>query len=114
MKTDIRDLWVTALLSGEYSQGQDQLTNGESYCCLGVLCELHRKMTGEGEWDEAGNYCSKRKDETNPDVLPGFVQRWAGLTQSDPDVRGEPSSLVGMNDDGYTFKEIAEVIKREL
>jgi len=32
--------WVKALRSGEYKQGRLRLQRGDSYCCLGVLCEV--------------------------------------------------------------------------
>jgi len=46
MRKDVKDMWVTALRSGEYQQGKLSLKTGSgAYCCLGVLaCELHKKM----------------------------------------------------------------------
>jgi hypothetical protein len=32
--------WITALRSGKYEQTQGHLRNGDSYCCLGVLCDV--------------------------------------------------------------------------
>lgn len=32
--------WVKALRSGEYKQGQGQLRKYNSFCCLGVACEI--------------------------------------------------------------------------
>ena len=45
MNPRIKDLWVKALQSGKYRQGQlrlirEQKTYGTEHCCLGVLCEL--------------------------------------------------------------------------
>ena len=47
MKPEIAQRWVEALRSGEYKQGLsvlrriDESGNGQdSYCCLGVLCEI--------------------------------------------------------------------------
>lgn len=40
MREDIKELWVTALRSGEYKQGTGQLNYSGHFCCLGVLCEV--------------------------------------------------------------------------
>ena len=51
MKTEIATLWTQALLSGDYSQAQKQLRKDDSFCCLGVLCDLFKKETKTGEWE---------------------------------------------------------------
>ena len=35
-----RELWLTALESGEYTQTTGVLRNEEGFCCLGVACEV--------------------------------------------------------------------------
>lgn len=32
--------WVEGLESGKYKQGQNQLRDGDHYCCLGVACDV--------------------------------------------------------------------------
>lgn len=32
--------WLAALRSGEYKQGKDYLRKNDSFCCLGVACNL--------------------------------------------------------------------------
>lgn len=51
MNKEAKKKWVAALRSGEYQQTRDVLRAGNyrSYCCLGVLCDLHAKETGN-EW----------------------------------------------------------------
>ena len=41
-----------ALESGWYKQTRYTLKSGDSYCCLGVACELYRLATGDGVWRE--------------------------------------------------------------
>ena len=41
MNPEIKAKWVAALRSGEYKQAKGQLRIGNSFCCLGVLCNLH-------------------------------------------------------------------------
>ena len=52
MKKRVKKLWVEALRSGGYKQGRKRLRYGDTYCCLGVLCDLYRKETGEGKWNK--------------------------------------------------------------
>lgn len=42
------------LESGKYQKGKRQLRDGDTYCCLGVACDL----SGLGEWkhQEGGTY----------------------------------------------------------
>jgi hypothetical protein len=32
--------WLSALRSGKYVQGTDKLRNNNTFCCLGVLCDV--------------------------------------------------------------------------
>lgn len=55
MKRADRDQWCAALRSGDFLQGTHNLCRGVgtdvrplSYCCLGVLCELHGILDGHG------------------------------------------------------------------
>lgn len=42
MNRELRDRWVAALRSGKYTQGRRKLRNTQNntFCCLGVLCDL--------------------------------------------------------------------------
>jgi hypothetical protein len=43
--------WITALGSGHYSQGQRKLrTVDDTYCCLGVLCDVLDTRHNIGQW----------------------------------------------------------------
>lgn len=117
MNAKIKRKWVSALRSGDYTQGKNKLAHRGSYCCLGVLCDLYTKETGK-KWRD-------RKDEDyQQEQLPKAVQEWADLDEN-PGVRGialkeedgyakEIPSLAEMNDNGFTFAEIAAVISKQL
>ena len=55
MNPTIKAQWLEALRSGEYKQGREYLRQSNKdtvlYCCLGVLCDLHRKATGTYQWE---------------------------------------------------------------
>jgi hypothetical protein len=122
MDPRIKELWIAALESGEYKQGRGVLRDGDAFCCLGVLCDLHRKETGGGEWLSKNEFdCLQlaiipSSATTYVSSVPSNslwpVQSWAGLKSRDPSVAG--SSLSYLNDNGSSFKEIAEIIRREL
>lgn len=37
---ELKDKWLTALRSGEYSQTSYSLRDENGFCCLGVLCDI--------------------------------------------------------------------------
>lgn len=121
MKPDIKQQWVDALTSGEFEQGHEVLRQTHDdgavgFCCLGVLCELHRRATN-GAWD-LDRYMGA---ETLP---PDAVVKWAGLQgEEDFKIRLRNGRTVFLTDanDGlvstlstvrqHTFREIAALIK---
>lgn len=120
MDPQIKAQWVAALRSGEYKQGAGQLhapaTN--SYCCLGVLCDLAVKagldITVTTASDRDLTYYNDDGYE-----LPDSVKDWAGLEENLPevDMMGldcEVLTVAALNDDGTPFGEIADIIERDL
>lgn len=133
MNPEIKAKWLDALRSGEYRQGQNVLKKSFSdndkpqHCCLGVLCEIAIKEGlnisataeildgGYREWYFEGQHES----------LPLSVVDWAGLWQGIP-VVPDPTredyrdgstpltNLAQLNDDGYDFNALADLIEREL
>lgn len=119
MNQEIKALWTAALRSGEYEQGRSYLCtvddDGERrFCCLGVLCDL-AVLVGAAEEEEVMGVV--QYDE-NSEVLPPGVMRWAGLSADDPCVFSNPEemseSLATLNDGGYSFTQIADLIDEQL
>jgi hypothetical protein len=104
MNQEIKAKWIYALLSGEYQQGQQFLKLHGKFCCLGVLCDIHSKETGN-EWVE---HCYFKYGSS----LPEIVMSWSGLEQNIPIVNEK--SLAELNDSGSTFLEIANLIEKKL
>ena len=116
MNSQIKQQWVTALRSGEYTQTRWNLQTEQGYCCLGVLCDLYAKETGT-KWkvhttedDEPFTYYSF--DDCNS-CLPDSVEKWAGLAMPNPHIK-EERSLAELNDNGTSFTEIAQLIEENL
>ena len=58
MNEQVKKMWVDALRSGEYKQGQNVLhaynsVGEERFCCLGVLCDIAVKHNVVARSDEA-------------------------------------------------------------
>lgn len=133
MKPEIKKLWVDALLSGEYQQGQGYLRQREDneeprFCCLGVLCDLAIK-------NGVPIIVSQRDDRVTEfdnasESLPESVMEWSGLSSVNggfyytvrhqyQDFDGNiveeeemlEESLAELNDNGHTFEEIAKDIE---
>lgn len=118
MKPDIKAQWVAALRSGEYKKANSRLRRDNRFCCLGVLCDLHAKAHPEqGGWKPEPDARHLFRYSGDAADLPTPVMAWAGLTRRDPIVHnssGGMTSLANMNDAGMTFKEIADIIERQL
>ena len=123
MKTEIKQKWVEALRSGEYSQGKFKLYDGINYCCLGVLCQLYLKeidgtwdILDKPNWDGISDKCHINGES---ELLPVAVMDWAELNSGNGDplvnVDVDIKSLAGLNDSlDYTFAQIADVIEAQL
>ena len=100
--------------------------------CLGVLCDI---AVAEGvipapylaeHGMDNGSYGYRNRAENGDDrpveygILPGEVMRWAELPNSNPEVpvrRGHNnmmSDLAELNDNGYNFNQIADIIDQYL
>lgn len=127
MNKEIKEKWVAALRSGEYKQGTGCLHDtNDSYCCLGVLCDLASKEK-VGKWERSHKDTYKYKfvcdDHDYCDgILPEGVSDWAGLMTHNPSINGALLSnyndgkigLVHIEDRIFNFNEIAELIEKNL
>ncbi len=114
----MKEIWIPALRDGRYQQGREHLRVGDSYCCLGVACDL-RGM----EWKSALSPNMPRPNnvgvlyevEGSDMFFPISVQDFLGVTYTgryfDPEYASR-GSLSRLNDDGATFDEIADVIEK--
>lgn len=106
MNKEVARKWVEALRSGEYEQTQLRLRRGDSYCCLGVLCDLYRKDVG-GHWIGGSGETFVAPDGIEDCcVTPHAVDDWAGIQTTYDD-------YAEMNDNGASFLEIASQIERD-
>ena len=114
MNPQIKTRWITALLSGKYKQGKEVLRRkNNTFCCLGVLCDLYIKENG-GEWkmrkNDEGSYSIMR----NNTRLPRIIQRWAGINSTEGSYYSDDDETLANDNDsgGKGFKTIAKIIEK--
>jgi hypothetical protein len=114
MNQEIKEEWIKDLESGDYTQATGALRKGDGYCCLGVLCEQYKRKHPEVEWesDGGGNYIFLGAGG----FLPTQVREWAKIRSTNGayeiEDQGVCSDLATRNDEGSTFNDIAELIRR--
>lgn len=95
-----KDRWIEALYSGAYQQSRGSLRKDDTFCCLGVLCDL---VDPEG-WKKnpfANHYSFKLYNSMPPtDIMVSM-----GLTYADT------TTLSTLNDSSnFSFEEIADYL----
>ena len=121
MNPQVKEKWVNALRSGNYKQTTGNLYESEvGYCCLGVLTDLYLKEKGL-EWDTNAGMSGTNMSgwmcfDSEYEFLPESVRDWAGLedncgTYEDDVIEGGFICLSGINDNGASFIELADVIE---
>lgn len=109
----IKDRFVSALRSGDYVQTQRTMRRGTEYCCLGVLCHLHRQETQMLLWtleEDHGIAYSYSKHFAAP---PPVVWNWALMPLEMADKEDVKKMLMRLNDHySWSFKKIADLLER--
>ena len=111
MNKRIKKDWLTALRSGDYKQTKGELHGKKGYCCLGVLYDIEFN----GDWifpqdDDRPSYLNTGAwmiDNEEASLGSDFIHKCRIVPE-------EESELIDMNDEGATFKEIADWIKVSL
>lgn len=123
MKKSIAKKWIKALRSGKYEQGTKALcyeADSIRYCCLGVLCDLYREENG-GRWKETAECVTQGRKTINMmsfggqnECLPEKVRKWAGMKSVVGNYDSRYDSLADRNDEGTSFKRIADIIEKNV
>ena len=127
LRPSVKKAWVEALRSGKYEQGRNCLHERtqlvDRYCCLGVLCEVAIDKglnITSGSPRDAGDLVDYDGAVT---YLPESVYDWATTDDRDPyrrdfvvphPLREGKQSLSALNDNGHSFKDIADLIEEHL
>ncbi len=112
-----KDKWVKALRGGEYVQGRGCLKEQKeeeqvyTYCCLGVLCEIHIDVQSHideyGGDDSVYTYVYKKEDEVST-LMPTL--------KHELDISNKHEyCLIELNDNNDAdFNQIADYIEKEM
>ena len=135
MDETVKTNWVAALNSGEYKQGTGCLNPGDGMCCLGVLTDLYAKEKGL-KWvprilGPGSDFYVDGLEAKETGLTPKEVILWSGVghrspsipvitretykffenVQIDIDDIDYHANLSELNDSGFTFSQIADLIK---
>ena len=120
-QAEFREVWITALESGEYQQSDGRLDGPHGFCCLGVAAHLattRPDIDVEIEREITGTTVSYREKGSgrNSMTLGSEMVRALGLSDAEGSLMrqsGEdaPGSLVIANDDGMSFEDIAKLLR---
>jgi hypothetical protein len=101
--------WVSALRSGKYKQGKNELRNKDRFCCLGVLCDLSKTGTWVSEKQGSTGYLGRQG------ALPDEVIKVTGMNSCAGRIDTCSAALIDLNDGTlekqYSFNEIADTIE---
>jgi len=124
MNEQVKDIWVKALRSSDYTQGRlflhlaETKHTPESFCCLGVLCDLSLKNSSLPIIRTANEEEGIVRYDRASEGLPLSVMSWAEIKFTNPDVvvvndfKDKTTSLAELNDGGASFLEIADIIEK--
>lgn len=113
MNQEVKTKWIVALRSGEYNQTTRRLRRSDNkFCCLGVLCDLYIKETGKGGWLKDDAFLDSKGVKSSSSHTTE-VNEWAGMIDR-VYYNGNDRWLDGVNDDGASFIEIANIIEEQL
>ena len=108
-----RKAWVKALRSGDYKQGKGALcqkdnTSNLLFCCLGVAGDISplEKIDKNSGFINFG-FNGKPKYDSGYQYIANFMGLKTTLGQY------SHTSLANLNDDGFTFDQIADIIEYE-
>jgi len=109
--------WVAELRRPDLPQIKGRLKSPLGECCLGVLCRLQGRLFLRGNtWYDGtddfahSDYESQYKlSQANP---LGPILRGSGSFVALKNGEKTPMELTGLNDIGYTFPEIADIIEQ--
>lgn len=105
-----KEKWLEALRSGKYKQTKGRLRRVDNtYCCLGVLCDLlekDRKIIWKKNYE-----FYEAQDESNaqtPNSIPYSIRNEIEIDSN------QQHQLIVMNDSGESFDTIADYIEKNL
>jgi hypothetical protein len=104
---EIAEMWCKELESGFWEQGKYFLEHTNTYCVFGVLANI---AATQGICSHSGHNIGTF--DGNWSLVPESVVKWAELKSNNGEIPGLKYPLAEMNDNGKSFKQLAEVIRK--
>ena len=109
MRKEVAQVWAAALRDSSSKQGRNALEHRGKVCVLGVLCLLALTV-GVCDYEEIDGF--SYFDGENRKV-PLSVKKWAKIKEDQPVTFPDYFvSITWLNDNGYTFNELADLIEK--
>lgn len=107
MKKSCLNDWLTALRSNKYKVCRGALRKGDSYCSLGVLCDI----SGLDAW-KPDPYSNKLQYLGEVNYLPQKVREWAKI--SDQEYNTMSAFVMVLNDNQkFGHSEMADLLEEK-
>ena len=106
--TPLQEAWLTDMESGEFKQCKGALRRGDAYCCLGLATKRAAPESPALKLDEVNESMGISNGSQFPPSL--VVERMRFISDAGGD---RDADLSVMNDNGATFAEIAEFVRKE-
>ena len=129
MVPEVKARLIQALLDGSYQQAKRRLRVDDTFCCLGVICDLKDPSQWARQGDDFSGvqrwgpvYGVEEDLGGGISFLPKAVQEWCGLDRAgtlNTPIKVENGhgltmfTLSSLNDAGWTFEQIAKVIEEQ-
>lgn len=105
--------WIKALRSGRYEQGISRLRTDDSYCCLGVACDI----SGLGKW-VGTTHLPRYRIGHNEEDRSGFLslpslRKYYGCDSAGFTLDSLGKDMITLNDqDRWSFEQIADALQK--
>lgn len=110
MKDNIKRKWIYELRSGRHKQICGRLRDDNGIDALGVLNKIREKEE-DIFWDIGTSYVFEGRTK----VLPARTIEWAGLPRGDSKITlSSGKTIAELNDLGFTFEELADIVEKTL
>lgn len=104
----LKQKWLRALRSGRYKQAPNALKKDGAYCCLGVLANVAGCKWKAGPDGGLQPILKGKSIGSGEDKEMYLRPDFCGIR------RRKQDKLANMNDEGKSFREIADAIERTL
>jgi hypothetical protein len=102
---------VGRALKVKYKQGRDRLKSDDSYCCLGVACEVYHLTTHKGRWTD-DRFFTEHSVGGSQATLTTDVSDYFGFSSPNPLITKTIEATTANDGKKWTFEKIAAAVEK--